>query len=36
MISLFRSTFDDWRPQLGLLLQSIPFPNEALTNDQFI
>ncbi|CAF3225874.1 unnamed protein product [Rotaria socialis] len=30
------STFDDWRPQLGLLLQSIPFPNEALTNDQFI
>ncbi|CAF5037063.1 unnamed protein product, partial [Rotaria magnacalcarata] len=30
------STFDDWRPQLGLLLQSIPFPNEALTHDHFI
>ncbi|CAF3664940.1 unnamed protein product [Rotaria sp. Silwood1] len=30
------STFDDWRPQLGLLLQSIPFPDEALTHDRFI
>ncbi len=32
----FRSTFDDWRPHLGLLLQSIPFPDEALTHDRFI
>ncbi|CAF3989679.1 unnamed protein product [Rotaria magnacalcarata] len=31
-----RSTFDDWRPHLGLLLQSIPFPDEALTHDRFI
>ncbi|CAF0881593.1 unnamed protein product [Adineta ricciae] len=30
------STFDDWRPHLGLLLQSIPFPDEALTHDRFI
>ena len=33
---LFRSSFDDWRPHLGLLLQSIPFPDEALTHDRFI
>jgi hypothetical protein len=30
------SSFDDWRPHLGLLLQSIPFPDEALTHDRFI
>ncbi|CAF1117258.1 unnamed protein product [Rotaria sordida] len=30
------STFDDWRPHLGLLLQSVPFPDEALTHDRFI
>ncbi|UJR36212.1 hypothetical protein I4U23_028944 [Adineta vaga] len=28
------SSFDDWRPHLGLLLQSIPFPDEALTHDR--
>lgn len=36
LISSSRSTFDDWRPHLGLLLQSIPFPDEALTHDRFI
>jgi hypothetical protein len=33
---IFRSSFDDWRPHLGLLLQSVPFPDEALTHDRFI
>ena len=35
-VLLCRSSFDDWRPHLGLLLQSIPFPDEALAHDRFI
>ena len=30
------SNFEDWRQHLGPLLQSIPFPNEALSNGNFI
>jgi hypothetical protein len=30
------STYEDWRHSLGSLLQSIPFPGEALANEKFI
>ena len=30
------STFEDWRTNLAQLLQSVPFPDKALTNDKFI
>jgi hypothetical protein len=30
------SNFEDWRQNLGPLLQSIPFPENAVGNDKFI
>ena len=27
-VKYFRSTYEDWRPNLGSLLQPIPFPDE--------
>ncbi len=30
------STFEDWRTHLAQLLQSVPFPDKALTHDKFI
>ena len=30
------STFEDWRVNLAQLLQSVPFPDQAQTNQKFI
>ena len=30
------STFEDWRGSLAQLLQSVPFPDQALSNEKFI
>ena len=33
---LTMSTFEDWRTHLSQLLQSVPFPDQALIHKQFI
>lgn len=33
---LTMSNFEDWRVSLAQLLQSVPFPDQALTHEKFI
>lgn len=33
---LTMSNFEDWRLNLSQLLQSVPFPDQALTHEKFI
>ncbi len=30
------SKFEDWRLSVAQLLQSVPFPDQALTHDKFV
>jgi hypothetical protein len=33
---LTMSKFEDWRANLSQLLQSVPFPDQALAHDKFV